>query len=85
MIEDGLYSDVVVVPLSSKLKNNDFTLTIKKRDNLHKDSTLLCNAVKMINVKRLMLEEGSLTVLTTKEVEQVESIFHHLFDLGCNG
>ena len=80
MIEDGLYSDVIIIPLSSKLKENDFTLTIKRRDDLHKDSTLLCNAVKMINVKRLETEAGRLTVLTAEEVEQVESILHHLFD-----
>ena len=36
MIADGLYSDVVVIPLSSKIKNNDFTLTIGKRNALKK-------------------------------------------------
>ena len=80
MIEDGLYSDVIIIPLSSKLKDNDFTFAIKKRDKLQKDSTLLCNAVKMINSKRLMLDEGMLTTLTRDEVKQVELIIHHLFD-----
>ena len=80
MIEDGLYSDVVIIPLSSQLKDNDFTLTIKKRDHLLKDSALLCNAIKMINVKRLQLEKGVLTILTIKEVEEVESILYRLFD-----
>ena len=82
MIEDGLYSDVVVIPLSSQLKTNDFTLSIKKRDRLLKDSTLLCNALKMINAKRLQIEEGKLTVLTAEEVQQVESILQHLLDVS---
>ena len=80
MIEDGLYSDVVIIPLSSQLKENDFTLTIKKRDKLQKDSSVLCNAVKMINSKRLMLDEGLLTTLTIDEVKHVELILQHLFD-----
>lgn len=80
MIEDGLYSDVVIIPLSPKTRDNNFTLSIQKREKLLKDSTLLCNAVKMINAKRLQTEDGILTSLTAAEVERVESILHHLFD-----
>jgi len=72
MIADGLYADVVVIPLSSQMKKNDFTVHIKKRDGLEKESILLCNAVKMINVKRLMVDGGALTVLSDKELEDVE-------------
>ena len=82
MIEDGIYSDVIIIPLSSKIKSNDFTLTLKKRDMLEKESSLLCNAVKMINSKRLMLDKGVLTVLSEHEVVEVESILKHLFDFN---
>ena len=80
MIEDEIYSDVIIIPLSSKIKINDFTLSIKKRDKLQKNSSLLCNAIKMINSKRLMLDEGVLTALNENEVIQVEAILKHLFD-----
>ncbi len=80
MLEDGLYSDVVIIPLSSKNRTNDFTLAIQKREQLHKDSVLLCNAVKMINSKRLLLQKGLLTTLTKDEVIEVESILKNLFD-----
>ena len=80
MITDGIYSDVIIIPLSSKMKINDFTLSIKKRDKLQKNSSLLCNAIKMVNSKRLMLDEGVLTVLTDQETIQVESILKQLFD-----
>ena len=62
MISENLYSDVVIIPLSSQIKKNDFTHVLKKRDKLKKDSTVLCNDIKMINTKRLIVEEGVLNV-----------------------
>ena len=73
MIADDLYDDVVVIPLSSQMKKNDFTVNVKKRDGLEKDSTILCNAIKMINIKRLMLGDGVLMTLSRSEMEDVES------------
>ena len=73
MILDGLYEDVIVIPLSSQIKKNDFTVNIKKRDRLEKDSTLLCNAIKMIHSKRLMLDDGILTTLNSAEIEDIEA------------
>jgi len=72
MIEDGLYSEVIIVPLSSQIKKSDFTMVIKKRDKLEKDSTILCNAIKMISVKRLLLNKGILLKLTEGELVEVE-------------
>ena len=82
MIADGLYADVVVIPLSSKLKNNDFTLQIRQRDALKKESAILCNAIKMIHSKRLMLEKGILTTLTAKETREVERKLTLLLDMN---
>ena len=81
MIEDGLYDDVIVIPLSSKIKNNDFTFILKSRDSLAKDSTILCNTIKMINVKRLLLDEGILTMLLENEIHDIEKILMNLFDI----
>jgi len=81
MIDDGLYSDVVVIPLSSKIKINDFTFRLRSRDSLAKDSTVLCNAIKMIHVKRLMLDKGILTTLLENEIHDIEKILMNLFDM----
>ena len=81
MIEDGLYNDVIVIPLSSKIKINDFTFILKSRDSLAKDSTILCNTIKMINAKRLLLDEGILTMLSENEIHDIEKIVMNLFDI----
>lgn len=81
MIEDGLYSDVVIIPLSSQIKENDFSYILKKRDDLEKDSTILCNAIKMINVKRLILEKGVLTMLRSDEILELERKVLLLLDI----
>ncbi|CAA6817940.1 MAG: Programmed cell death toxin YdcE [uncultured Sulfurovum sp.] len=83
MISDGLYADVIVIPLSSQIKKNDFTVHIKKRDRLEKDSTLLCNAVKMIHAKRLMLDDGILTTLNNVEIKNVEARVSLVFGMDA--
>jgi len=70
MIEDGLYDDIVIIPLSSQIKESDFTLILTQRDRLEKDSTILCNAIKMISSKRM--RKGVLTRLSDAELEEVE-------------
>ena len=81
MIEDGLYSDVIVIPLSSKIKINDFTAIVKSRDRLAKDSTILCNTIKMIHSKRLLLGEGVLTTLEEHEIHNIEKIVMNVCDI----
>lgn len=72
MVSEGLYDDVVVIPLSSQLRENDFTLSLPVRDNLQKESVILCNAIKMISDKRLLRDEEKVTTLTDKELKNVE-------------
>ena len=81
MIDESLYRDVVIIPLSSKIVRNDFNFFIKKRDKLEKDSVALCNAIKMINAKRIETNRGVLTKLTQKEIFEIENILYNLF--GC--
>ena len=82
MIQDSKYQDVVIIPLSSQIRNDDFSLFIKKRDNLEKDSIIACNTIKMIHSKRLLLDRGILTKLTNDEILSIENILYNLF--GCN-
>ena len=81
MISENLYSDVVIIPLSSQIKKSDFTYVLKKRDKLKKDSTLLCNAIKMIHSKRLLIQDGVLTKLTNAEIQHIEEKIFLLLDM----
>ena len=80
MVDDTLYRDVIVIPLSSRVRKNDFVSKINARGRLEKDSILLCNAIKMINSDRLLIDEGKLTSLNDYEIESVEKILMLLFD-----
>jgi len=82
MLTESEYKDVVVLPLSSKIRKNDFSYFIKKRDRLQKDSVILCNAIKMIDASRLIVEEKPLTTLSDEEIKEIEDILYNLF--GCS-
>jgi len=82
MLEDTSFKDVVVLPLSSKIRDNDFTYFLKAEDRLEKDSVVLCNAIKMIDVNRLMIEDKVLLKLTQEQILDIENILYKLF--GCN-
>lgn len=81
MLEDTKYKDVVVLPLSSQIRTNDFSFLINQRDNLEKNSVVLCNAIKMIDSTRLMVDKGMLTKLSDEEILNIENILDNLF--GC--
>ena len=81
MIEESAYKDVIVIPLSSQIRENDFTLSLDMRDDLEKKSVVLCNAIKMVSSDRLLLEKGKLTSLRKDEIEKIEAILHLLFDM----
>jgi len=72
MVADELYDDVIIIPLSSKMKESDFTFPLEKREKLQKNSTILCHAIKMIASKRLLLSEGMLTKLNENEMSEIE-------------
>ena len=82
MLSETTFNDVIVIPLSSQIVKNDFSYIINKRDRLQKDSTILCNAIKMINAKRLKTDKGYLTKLNKNEIKNIENILYKLFD--CN-
>ena len=82
MLKDTKFKDVVVLPLSSQIRTNDFSYFIKKRDGIEKDSVVLCNAIKMIDSSRLMLDKNILTKLSDDEIIDIENILYNLF--GCS-
>lgn len=81
MIDESAYKDVIVIPLSSQIRENDFTLKLDVRDKLEKESVILCNAIKMVSADRLLLDNGKLAVLRKNEIEKIETILRLLFDM----
>ena len=81
MLKETRFKDVVVLPLSSQIRTNDFSYFIKAREGLEKDSVVLCNAVKMIDAERLIVDKGCLLRLSSAEVLDIENILYSLF--GC--
>jgi mRNA-degrading endonuclease toxin of MazEF toxin-antitoxin module len=81
MIDESAYKDVIIIPLSSQIRENDFTLKLDVRDKLEKESVILCNAIKMVSADRLLLKNGKLTVLRKNEIEKIETILRLLFDM----
>ena len=82
MLRDTKFKDVVILPISSQIRTNDFSYFLQSRDNLEKDSVVLCNVVKTIDVSRLITDKGVLTKLSDDEVIDIENILYNLF--GCN-
>ncbi len=80
MLERTKFNDVVVLPLSSQIRENDFCYFLKKQDALEKDSVILCNAVKMISAKRLLLDKGLVIKLDNEQIKDIEKILYRLFD-----
>ena len=81
MLSSTKFKDVIVLPLSSKIRESDFTYFISACDNLEKDSVVLCNAIKMIDASRIQHDNGLLYKLTVKEIADIENILYNLF--GC--
>ena len=85
MLKDSLYKDVVIIPISSQIIFNDFTLFVPKRDKLEKDSIVVCNAIKMIKADRIKIQSGILTKLNNDEILKIENILYNLFDCKIKG
>ena len=81
MLSETQYKDVVVLPLSSKIRKNDFSYYIPAQEKLEKESVVLCNAIKMIDASRILQDKGVLLKLSQKQILEIENILYNL--LGC--
>jgi len=66
------YNSVIVIPLSGNIIQTNLRITIKKRDKLLKDSQIVCNAIGIIGVEKLIFDE-KLTTLTSDEMQKVDN------------
>jgi len=67
----GEYNSILVLPLSGRIVETNLRVLIKKRDKLTKDSQIVCNALGVIGVERLIFDEV-VTTLTSQEMQEVD-------------
>jgi mRNA interferase MazF len=70
---NGEYNSVLVLPLSGNIVDTNLRVTIKKRDKLLKDSQIVCNALGIIGIEKLIFDE-KITTLTQEELQKVDFI-----------
>ncbi len=73
MLQEILHPTIIILPLSTKLIDDAYPLRfrIKKRDKLEKDSDILCDQIRAIDINRIISKP--LTVLTQKELLDIEN------------
>ena len=69
----GDYNSIIVLPLSGNIVETDLRVLIKKRDKLKKDSQIVCNALGIIGVEKIIFDE-IVTTLTDEELNKVDKI-----------
>ncbi len=81
MLNEVSHPTVIILPLSTRLVDDAYPLRfrIKKRDKLERDSDILCDQIRAIDVQRI--NSQALTVLTEEEMLDIENRLEII--LGC--
>jgi len=81
MLNEVSHPTVIVLPLSTQLIDDAYPLRfrIKKRDKLERETDILCDQIRAIDVCRISSQ--ALTVLTEEEMLDIENRLEII--LGC--
>ena len=72
-LQDTDYQSVLVVPLSTKDEKTDYKIEIPPRDNLKERSFIVANWLCTLDIKRIDLDKGVITELSSDELQQLKS------------
>lgn len=73
LLDQAAYKSVALIPLSSNLLEGAyFRIRIPARDNLQKESDIVCNWICTMDYGRINLEKGVLTRLEEAEIKDVK-------------
>ena len=72
-LEDNLYQSVLVVPLSTQDIQTEYKIEITPRDNLKEKSFIVANWLCTLDLKRVQLEKGIITKLSSDEIQHLKS------------
>jgi mRNA interferase MazF len=71
-LENKQYQSVLLVPLSTQDIQTDYKIEIEPRDNLKEKSFIVANWLCTLDLKRIQLEKGIITKLSTDELQQLK-------------
>jgi len=75
----GIYHNIIVMPLSSRLYGGAYRYRIEARDNLPKTSEIVCNAIGLIGSNRILAKRQLITKLNSKEIKDITQILKDIF------
>ena len=83
-VDESIYKDVVVIPLSTKIVPGSYRLTISPRQQLQSAGDAVCNALCTIAYESIDTQAGAIAILTSEEILRIEAILLDLFgiDIG---
>jgi len=71
-IADEIYKQVLVVPISSTGKYDDFKIVLEPRDKLKKRSFIVAKWVCTLDISRVLVDKGLITKLTEDELKELK-------------
>ncbi|HHD74430.1 MAG TPA: type II toxin-antitoxin system PemK/MazF family toxin [Nitratifractor sp.] len=72
-LEDTQYQSVLLVPLSTQDIQTEYKIEITPRDNLKEKSFIVANWLCTLDYKRILLDKGIITKLSTDELQQLKT------------
>jgi len=72
-LEMSKYQSVLVVPLSTQDIQTEYKIEIQVRDNLKEKSFIVANWLCTLDIKRVQLDKGIITKLTSEELKILKS------------
>jgi len=67
------FQSVLVVPLSTQDIKTEYKIELSPRDNLDEKSFIVANWLCTLDIKRIQLDKGVITKLTSMELENLKS------------
>ena len=72
-LEESKYKSILVVPLSTQDIQTEYKIEINPRDNLKERSYIVANWLCTLDLKRIQLDKGVITKLTSDELQKLKS------------
>ena len=67
------FQSVLVVPLSTQEIQTEYKIELSPRDNLKERSFIVANWLCTLDLKRIQLDKGIITKLTSEELQKLKS------------
>jgi len=72
-LEGSKYQSVLVVPLSTQDVQTEYKIEVSPRDNLKEKSFIVANWLCTLDIKRLQLDKGMITKLSSDELQKLKA------------